>query len=311
MRRSGVLWGLALVAVGVTILLQNLGTIPNGVSWWPIALVVVGLAMLVEATRVPWGGFVVPMVLIAIGAWLLLRDAGAVRHDVSVWPAVLIAVGAGILLEAVPRRRRGGPRRTSVEVPLRGAAEARVELQHGAGRLRVGATPDPAVLLRAAAAGDVERRERLRDGRLEVTLRQRWRGGWPSRWGPLDWSVDLTTAVPVALHVRGGAADSSIDLSEVRLTELVVETGASRTEIGLPRTGRCRVWIKAGAANVLVRVPKGVAARITTSVGLAAIDVDPARFPPGPGGYASPDFEAAEDRAEIRLEGGAASFSVR
>ena len=70
------------------------------------------------------------------------------------------------------------------------------------------------------------------------------------------------------------------------------------------------VRIEAGAAQVNVQVPEGVAARIRSQVGLGSTRVDEQRFPKTSDGWASPGFETAEHRAEIRVQGGLGSFRV-
>lgn len=73
----------------------------------------------------------------------------------------------------------------------------------------------------------------------------------------------------------------------------------------------CRVEIEAGAADVVVRVPESMAASVRTSTALASVDVDSSRFPHQDGIYRSAGYDRAADRADIRIDGGLASFAVR
>jgi hypothetical protein len=77
------------------------------------------------------------------------------------------------------------------------------------------------------------------------------------------------------------------------------------------RAGKIRVKVASGAASVMLRVPEGVAARISVESGLAGISIDQNRFPRSAGGYQSPDFDRAENSADIRIETGVGSVEVR
>jgi hypothetical protein len=310
--RGSILFGLVLIGIGVVLLLRSLDVVPETVRVWPILLLAVGLWILLVRLTGWWGhfgGFAAPLVLLAIGGMLVLRDAGAIDPDVAVWPVVLIAVGLGILLEAaLGRRERERGRTTSVSVPLDAEARsARLVIRHGAGRLRMAAGAGSGMLIEGTVAGEVTPEVRREDGRMEVTLR-------PERgWGhaPIEWDLGLTGDVPLALELRTGADETILDLSGLVVEDLSVETGASKTEVVLPSRGRCRVRVKAGAASVVMTVPTQTAARIRSRTGLASVEVDEGRFPSSPEGWTSPTFDAADDRVEIDLEGGAASFTVR
>lgn len=310
MRRGGILLGLVLIAIGVFLLLRAVEVVPEDIRVWPILVLALGLwGLLVRATG--WwghyGGMAGPLVLIAVGGMFFLRDAGAVDPDISVWPVVLIAVGLGVLLEGMVGRRTRTRPRTGVSVPLEGARSARVGIRHGAGRLRLGGGAGAGLAVEGEVTADVAQEVRREGDRLEVDLRPR--GGW--RHGPLEWSLALSGEVPLSVELRTGAGEAMVDLSGVTADEVSLETGASKTEVVLPATGRPRVRVKAGAAGVALTVPQGMAARIRARTGMASVEVDAARFPSSGDGWASPDFDAANDRAEIDLEGGAASFTVR
>jgi hypothetical protein len=54
-----------------------------------------------------------------------------------------------------------------------------------------------------------------------------------------------------------------------------------------------------------------VTARISVESGLAGISIDTNRFPRSGSSYQSPDFDRAENSADIRIETGVGSVSVR
>ncbi len=312
MRRGGsYLFALALIALGVFLLLRNIDVIPGDVSVWPFVLIAVGVVLLVGRLLSRWphqGGFLVPVVLLTLGVFFLLQETEAVGRDVSVLPVVLIAIGAGLLLDALPIRRRP-PNAVDVSVPAEGARGARLRINHGAGRLRIGGGAPAGTVVDGTVSADTRTEVERGDGTLQVRIRGG--GGWVPWQGPLDWDLRLGSEVPLTIDLRTGANESTVDLSSVPVPELSLKTGASDTTLTVPAAGCSRVEIHAGAAGVHVRVPEGVAARIRARTGLAGLNVDEARFPKTGDGYASPGFEEAENRADIEIEGGVAGFDVR
>jgi hypothetical protein len=71
------------------------------------------------------------------------------------------------------------------------------------------------------------------------------------------------------------------------------------------------VRIEAGAASIVLRVPENVAARIRVGGALSGVQVDRDRFPRQGDVYQSPDYETAENKAEIHVETGVGSITVR
>jgi hypothetical protein len=62
---------------------------------------------------------------------------------------------------------------------------------------------------------------------------------------------------------------------------------------------------------VNVQVPDGVAARIRIKGGMASRNIDESRFPRVGDEFRSPGYDTADDRADIDIQGGAGSFTVR
>ncbi len=258
-------------------------------------------------------------VLILVGIVLLLSNLGilaGVNVWGIIWPLVLMAFGGWVLYGALV-----GPGALEVEeaaIPLEGAARARVKISHGAGRLTLGAGAGADQLAVGKFGGGLDYRAERQGDRLNVKMHVRdhgWNFIFAPNWGRtggLDWAVALNKQVPLELKLETGASQSTVDLSELCVTELKLETGASETRIALPaNAGFTRVQIQAGAAAVEISVPGGVAAHIRARGGLAKISVDPARFPHVGDFYESPDYATATNKADIDVETGVGSVSIR
>jgi len=253
------------------------------------------------------------VVLIALGAIFLLRNFGILNLDGgTIFALFVIGLGFWLLLGSLVRRGGAGARSRSV--PLEGARQARLEVNHGAGDLRIGSSSDPAALVTSTANAEIVSSVRREGDRLDVRLREDrdwWFWMWPGNWGgPYYWSLAIHRDVPVALTVRAGASKAELDLRDLKVTALSVDVGASSVDVTLPATGQVSARIKAGAADVKIRVPQGVAARVRGAVGVGTLDFDRARFPYAGGVHQSPDYETASNRVDLSVEGGAATIRV-
>jgi len=105
---SGMIVGAIVVAVGLLLLLDNLGIIRFRDLWqyWPVLLIVWGLSHIFSKRGLAsyaWGG-----VIALIGALLLLDNLDIIFFNVHlIWPLIIIAVGVAMLLHALERQRYG------------------------------------------------------------------------------------------------------------------------------------------------------------------------------------------------------------
>jgi hypothetical protein len=306
-----------LIGIGLVFLVRQLLDLPWSQAW-PLFLVLVGGASIVSTLvstggRVGWwrgAGLIWPLALIAVGLILLLNATGVTDIDLigfaaDWWPLILIAVGVVLLIGSVVAGVRGHQERLAIR--LDGISEAMIKLSFGAGELRVAAAP-PGMLVDGEFRGGVAVR-RSGTGRLELARHSD--RGW--LFGErLDWRFGISTEIPLDLEVSAGASDTELDLTESLVRSLKVSTGASSTTVRLPRAaGSTSVKAESGAASLELLVPHGVAARIRSEMVLGSTDVDERRFPRSGDLYLSPDYETAEHRVEIKVEGGVGSVTIR
>jgi hypothetical protein len=261
------------------------------------------------------------IVLILIGALSLLRVVGVIHISIGglVGALVLVGIGAAVLWSVLTRPEAREIEEEEGSVALDGATEASVRVSHGAGRLAVDASAATGDLVTGRFAGGLDAKTKSVGGRLDVSMRPA-AGFWseaaaPWRWSRgrgLDWRFGLSRDIPLSLTLETGASDNRLDLSELLVTDLRISTGASSTTVTLPaHAGHTSVKLESGAASVKIRVPDGVAARIRVGGALSDTSVDRKRFPRSGGVYQSPDYETADNRADISIEMGVGSVSVR
>jgi len=247
-----------------------------------------------------WG-----IVIVLVGVLLLLQQLGLLVFDfwAIFWPLIFILVGIWFLLGPAVFRRDF--REEAVSIPLEGAVEADIRIRHGAGSLRIGALPNGSELLTGTCVGGADVTVHRHGERVKARLRTAhdvW-FGFPGTLGGrgLAWELKLSRSVALTLDLESGASESTLDLTDLKVSELEVQTGASSTDVTLP----------AQAGYTRVAVKSGVAGRIYIQSGLAGISVDTSRFPQVSGGYETPDYGTAANKADIRVETGVGSIDIR
>jgi predicted membrane protein len=103
---SGLVVGAFIVAIGVLLLLDNLGIVRFHNLWdfWPLILVIFGVAKILECHTTSgyvWGGM-----LALFGGLLLLDNLGILTFEFSLlWPVLLVGFGISMLVRALDRRK--------------------------------------------------------------------------------------------------------------------------------------------------------------------------------------------------------------
>ena len=258
-----------------------------------------------------WG-----FLLLIGGAVLLGNNLGYFSFDLRLlWPLFIILLGVYIL---IGRSFYSGREYEAKEVtlPLDGATEAKIRIEHGAGRLRISGAAKSGELL-SGRFHNLDLSSDKSGNRLNARLRPDFQGGFiwffPWNWGHRghEWDFSLNPDIPLTLDIDTGASDNNIDLSAIKLNMLDLDTGASSTRIILPeKGGHSRVEISSGAASMDITIPNGVAADIRVESGLADIKIDETRFPRSGKHYISPDYETAANKIDLRLETGVSSVKI-
>jgi hypothetical protein len=258
-----------------------------------------------------WGGL-----FVVAGALLMLSNLGILTINIwkLVWPTFIIAMGVWTLWTAA--QGKGALEIEEISIPHQDADGAKIQLEFGAGQVKMTDGADSDLLLQGAFTGGAqihtERNGNLLDVTLEPPSADIVHMMMPWSWGARSWDISLNDQIPLNLKIETGASSMELDLTNLRVTELNLDTGASSTEISLPaNAGHTHVDVDGGAASSVLNIPQGVAARIQIDSGLAAISVDRERFPRVGDVYKSQDFDTAENKVDITADIGAGSLAIR
>ncbi len=192
--KSRTLLGLATIALGVLLTLDNLGLVDFGtvLGHWPILLLVLGVSRLRRSPGLGW-------FLLLIGAAFLARrylDVGVAE----LWPVLLLFFGASLVLRSFGGGRRRPQRRATESVE---SDQVDLFVLLASRRRQITADRFRGGTLTAMLGGcDLDLREAgLADGEAELEVLALW-GGITLRV-PEDWSVSLQVS-----PIMGGADDS-------------------------------------------------------------------------------------------------------
>lgn len=242
---------------------------------------------------------------------------GSEERDLEVVLDFVSRLRAGLADEAAravaappsARRARSPEGRGGFVLPRDGLAEARLDVATGFANVSIDADPGLEELLRGRF-GDRPPAVDLVDG--TVTLQS----PRPTLWRGWSGSGQLTLngAVTWSIALGSGASKVRADLRRLALRTLEVRGGASRVDVLLPGpAGTVPIRVSGGASRLTLDRPAGTALRLQMEGGASKVEVD--RFQLGSVGggarWQTPDFDAAADRYDLTVEGGAGRLTVR
>ena len=100
---QGIIWGGAICAVGVILLLDHLGVVSADSLWrfWPMLIIVGGATSLTQPGKRAWG-----TLLLVVGVLFQLDALGVVHfHWADIWPLAIIVVGLMMIWSSIESRR--------------------------------------------------------------------------------------------------------------------------------------------------------------------------------------------------------------
>lgn len=189
----------------------------------------------------------------------------------------LVLLGGLLLASCSSRARVGELRSESQSVELGDAKSVRVEINFGAGDLKV--TGGAEKLLEADFTYNVaELRPEVKYTNSTLILWQPESEGLPDLRGITDfqnqWGLRLNDQVPMDLRVEMGAGTSDLRLAGLSLTGLDITLGAGASTVDLSGAWvrDVNITINTGAADVAVRLPTDVGARVEVDAGPTTIE---------------------------------------
>lgn len=250
------------------------------------------------------------VILIGIGALALLSGLGL---DINICGLVFAIFFLYFGFRMLYMSNSDSAQTQAFIIPTSGATQAKIEINHGLGKLYVG----------AGRVADTVADGRITDGNDPVAelrgqeVRAKIGGAnhvWPLfvtpwKWEALNWDLGLNANLPLELEVNSGLSDMDLDFSGLQLKKLKVAYGLGAAKIKLPASaGQSKVKVETGLSSLDISVPDHVAAKIKVE-GFGGSHIS-GRFHKVGDYYQSLDYEAAINRVEITVEYGLGSVNI-
>ena len=345
-KRGSIFFPILLVAIGVVLLLINLGVVTGDlwemvVQLWPILLIVIGLDSIFKRE-----GMVAPAFFIGVGIIFLLSNLGYLSVNTwqmvfTLWPIMLIAIGFDIL---VGRRSlllsllgvvvilivlagslwifgvsfTGGNvvSGEQIQQSLNGATRAIIKIESSAGEMQIGSMSQPDILLdgRIPSAEEEKIRSSYTVSNGVGTYRLSDTGAQvflPTRHAQdWLWDLDITNAIPVDLGLSMGAGSAEAALRDLNLENLTVNLAVGSATVTLPDQGSMEAQLEGAIGHIVIIVPRGVGVQVRADTGLASINV-PENYSHAGDVYESPGYSSAENRVDIVVSIAIGSVDIR
>ena len=288
----------------------------------PVLLTPVGaIALAANLNLVQWDALyrlvdLWPALLILIGAELVLRTALPQRMAAAAGMllVVLAAAGAVIYVAAAPAIPLSGYVLDST-APGAGLTQASLDMGFGGAEVNIHGSSLEGALFKSHIQYSGQKPDVSLDTSTGTVTVQDNERGFGFLFGPHGKrTIDLTLSdgVPWAISISGGASHATLALSSVKVSSLDVSGGANNITITLGRpNGKVAVGISGGASSMTIHRPAGVAAGITASGGANSVRLDDKHLAGfGDSSAQTSGFDAASDRYEISVSGGASNVNV-
>ncbi len=256
----------------------------------------------------------VGIILILVGVLAFLSGLGlSINWCGMFWAIVFLWFGIRLLV--MKNRDTDVQKRKSFMVPAEGAGRAKIDINHGMGKLVVETANIENALVEGRCSEEVYPQAEQRGDQIAVnigTIENAWLQAFiPWQWHPFNWDLGLNPHVPMELNIGSGMSEIRLDLSQLQVEKLKLDYGMGSAEVTLPTAaGFTQARFKTGMSALKLRVPQGVAARINIS-GFGGADVDKHRFPPvGTDTYQSSDYETAANKVDIQIDYGMGSVEI-
>jgi hypothetical protein len=298
---------LLLVAIGIFLLLSNLGSLQNTawenmITYWPLLLIIGGLDGLYRRD-----GWVGPLVVIGLGTILLLGNLhylqwGSLDLLLRFWPVLLVAWGldiafghngslwstlvrvalglalvAGIVWLSIASPFSDALKKVNFNQSLDGATQSKVTFSVAAGQLTFSGGADNNTLVSGSIG--LPKEETIapeyvspKDGSSQYSIEGAGVVVFPLG-SSIPWNLKLNSIIPIDFTSRLGVGNMVVDLSDVKVSDFQTSMGVGRTVVTVPTTGNVTGKAQVAVGELVVRVPKGKDVILHTSTGVTSIQL--------------------------------------
>lgn len=334
----GMVFPILLIVIGIVVLLDNLGRLPEGAvgtlfRLWPLLFILGSLENVLRGEdlagaafgisfgvifllhnfgQLPWSAWDMlfrlwPLFFIAIGLDLILGKR-------SIWlgmlgAVIILVLGAGLWSVTAPRMA-GDMNTVTAEVisqPVGDAERARIYLNPAVGSLKLQALQGSDDLL----AGRIKplRGERItqnpytvQDGQGYVWLRSFGEMTWTNNQSisGTTWDLSANPDIPLDLEISMAVGEATADLTGMQIENVRIILAVGKATLVLPEDSSFDAELSLAIGEFEIRVPDGVGVRIKNNGALSGFTV-PSGWTKNGRTYTSPGYDSAKNKVTIEV----------
>ncbi len=298
-RRGSVTGALILIVAGFMLLLYNLGYLPGDIwqylwRFWPMILILVGADIALRGFPA-W--FALPVLLLVVVALLG-----------TIWLLTPTLPTQDVVTEHLSQAL-GDLNRAYIRLELDNGTLQVKPLDDSSHLLMAGQfTHDESILIQQEFSPS--------GGPGDLTLADRYQAYFPFlsflRTIRNDWTVELSSRIPLELHLTGDGCQLDLNLRDLALQALTAELDDCAGEVQLPATDGLDTNLNLDGGELTVVVPPDAGARVRVDLDDSELSIDPDRFTKiSADEYLSEGFEEAETKLDLTLRATDSAVSVQ
>ncbi len=332
--RPGIFWPLALIAVGVIFLLNNLNIVHVSgwgflATYWPLIFVIgslddiyrgkdlpgavigVGFAAMMVAGNLgylPMDAFQMlirfwPVMFISIGLNLLFANHTLLMNLIGIVLALLVV--AGLLFMGLGSINLQPTATSPVEVALDGASEGQIHIELPVGPIKLSGGDLKTELLKGSYVQnrnlELSQSYAVKNGTgtLELGISSDQFTSIPSISQLPRLDAKINQSIPVSVATDLGAGEVDVNLTGTQVQDVTVEIGAGSLYLTVDKDARLKGDLKLAAGAMTLKVPQGVDVYIDGDLAVTLVSL-PAGWRRTEGVIVSPGAE--KETAQVYLK---------
>jgi hypothetical protein len=291
MKADRIVFGVALLAVGVIWFLVNLGIIQSITArelwrYWPLLLVLWGLLLMLGKGNGSFGCLIPILVILLVFGGVF---------------GVFLPMQRSVPEDSFSSFEIGAEEGTNV---------LRLDLIQHAGEFFLGSQSGTNVLEANIHGNQPVLRKESSIGVAEIFM-QEPSGTWPFHNRISRWEIHLSEQLPMEVEYKVGAVQAEFDLAGLQITDLHIKMGAGDLTLRLGGTDT-QITVDGGAGSITIFVPDETGVKLRASGGLLSVQGDRADvLSVGDRRYESRDIDEKTAVAEIHITAGAGSVELK
>lgn len=307
MKTERIIWGIVLLFLGGILLLQNFNVINFewSVIWrfWPVILILIGANMLFSNSSSAVGGIVSVLITIVVLGFIGYKGINHTEGDMDNWT-----------FDSESDKAEGDTKTATFfsEPYIEGTRNAILNIEGGATSFILRDTASQ--LFTANVKKNYGKYSVFKfstDSTETVDFKMTGEAEWDMKKSVSNQVIMTLNPQPVwDINLETGAGKSNFDLTKFKIRKIKLEGGVAKFDIKLGNLSKTTVVeVESGVSKINIAIPESAGCEIRTDSGLSSLDFK-GFTKLSDNAYQTPNFNSAQQKITINLEGGLSKFKV-